>query len=189
VKDSLVIVVMALSAGGIGACAPDGPDGTAASASFAVPADGDRVAGGVAVDMLADHIKIEKAGDVHVRAGHFHVIADARCVDPGDAIVEDVDHVHFGKGQTTGTVYLGPGTHELCLQVGDGVHEALDVTDTVTVEVGVTDQDEWCAVVAEVDRAAADAALAPLFESMSESEGMPVAEAWILDACGVAIDD
>lgn len=28
---------------------------------------------------------------------------------------------------------------------------ALDTTDTVTVEVGITDRDEWCAVAGEVD--------------------------------------
>lgn len=47
----------------------------------------------------------------------------------------DTDYVHFGRGQSDGTVYLEAGTHELCLQVGDGTHVALDVTDTVTVEV------------------------------------------------------
>lgn len=30
-------------------------------------------------------------------------------------------------------------------------HVALDVTDTITVEVGITDRDQWCAVVGETD--------------------------------------
>ena len=48
-------------------------------------------------------------------------------------------------------IYLEPGVHELCLQVGDGIHTALDVTDSVTVTVGITTLDQWCAVIEEVD--------------------------------------
>ena len=59
--------------------------------------------------------------------------------------------MHFGGGQTDGVIYLEPGTHELCLQVGDGVHIALDITDQATVEVGITDRAQWCAVIDEVD--------------------------------------
>ena len=101
--------------------------------------------------MVAQGITIEEAGEVKDGAGHFHVIADAGCVDAGDAITKDADHVHFGKGQTSGTIYLEPGRHELCLQVGDGVHTALDITDTVKVTVGIGDQSEWCSVIGEVD--------------------------------------
>ena len=59
--------------------------------------------------------------------------------------------MHFGGGQTDGVIYLEPGTHELCLQVGDGVHLALDITDQATVEVGITDLAQWCAVIDDVD--------------------------------------
>ncbi len=145
-----VIVGIALSVGGLGACGSDGAD-SGATAEFSAPADGATVAGGVAVEMVAQGITIEEAGEANAGAGHFHVIADAGCVDVGDAITKDGDHVHFGKAQTSGTVYLEPGSHDLCLQIGDGVHEALEVTDTVTVEVGIGSQDEWCAVAGEVD--------------------------------------
>jgi hypothetical protein len=119
--------------------------------SFVSPADGDHVAGAVALEMEADGLTIEPAGEVRDGAGHFHVIADDGCVEPGAAVAKDADHVHFGKGQSEGTIYLGPGTHELCLQPGDGAHVALDVTDRITIEVGVTSQEEWCAVIEEVD--------------------------------------
>ncbi len=145
-----VIVGIALSVVGLSACGSDGAD-SGATAEFSAPADGATIAGGVAVEMMAQRITIEEAGEVNAGAGHFHVIADAGCVDAGEAIAKDGDHVHFGKAQTSGTIYLEPGSHDLCLQVGDGVHEALDVTDTVTVEVGIGRLDEWCAVVGEVD--------------------------------------
>ncbi len=128
-----------------------GDDAKNATVSFSGPADGAAVAGGVALAMTADGITIEEAGEVHDGAGHFHVIADDGCVAPGEALARDADHVHFGKGQTEGKIYLEPGTHELCLQAGDGAHVALDATDTVTVEVGIGDRDQWCAVVGEVD--------------------------------------
>ena len=100
---------------------------------------------------LADGVAIEPAGEAHDGAGHFHVIADAGCVATGDAIAKDADHVHVGSGASTTTIYLAPGEHTLCLQVGDGVHTALAITDTVQVEVGIADRKEFCDVLAEVD--------------------------------------
>jgi hypothetical protein len=79
------------------------------------------------------------------------VIADAGCVDVGEPVAKDADHLHFGKGQTEGKIYLEPGTHELCLQPGDGVHAALAPTDTVTVDVGISSREELCAVIKDVD--------------------------------------
>jgi hypothetical protein len=131
------------------ACGIQGDD--AAAASFAAPEDGARVAGAVALQMTADGITIEKAGEVREDAGHFHVIADDGCGEKGAAVPKDADHVHFGGGQAEGAIYLAPGTHELCLQVGDGAHVALGITDTVEVTVGIGDRDDWCAVIREVD--------------------------------------
>lgn len=146
-----VIAGVALTVVGLVACGSDAADESGPTAEFSSPADGATVAGGVAVEMVAKGITIEEAGEATAGAGHFHVIADAGCLDAGQAITKDGDHIHFGKAQTSGTIYLESGSHDLCLQVGDGVHEALDVTDTVTVEIGIGSQDEWCAVVGEVD--------------------------------------
>jgi hypothetical protein len=139
-----------LIAGG-GTAAATADDESEATVAFASPADGESIAGSVPLAMTADGITIEAAGEVHSGAGHFHVIADAGCVSAGDSIIRDADHVHFGAGQDEGVIYLEPGVHELCLQVGDGIHTALDVTDSVTVTVGITTLDEWCAVIEEVD--------------------------------------
>lgn len=128
-----------------------GDDETAASVSLTSPSDGGTVAGSVELAMAVEGFTIEEAGEVNDDAGHFHVIADAGCLDAGAAIGKDADHVHFGGGQSDGVVYLGPGEHELCLQVGDGVHSALDLTDTISVTVAISDQDEWCSVMAELD--------------------------------------
>ncbi len=130
---------------------PDDSGEHEGSAAFAEPVDGASMAGGVALEMTAHGVTIEEAGEVHEGAGHFHVIADAGCVAEGESIVRDADHVHFGAGQSEGMIYLEPGTHELCLQVGNGVHLALDITDSVTIDVGIDSLDEWCAVIEEVD--------------------------------------
>ena len=147
------LVVLAAACGDTDDTASDQPaeqvDGP--TVSFSKPADGAHVAGGVLVEMVADGITIEPAGEVHEGAGHFHVIADDGCVDPGSAVPKDADHIHFGKAQTSGTIYLGPGEHDLCLQPGDGIHVALEPTDRITVDVGVRDRDEWCGVIKEVD--------------------------------------
>jgi hypothetical protein len=123
----------------------------AASVSFASPTDGEHVAGTVGLTMAAEGITIEAAGEVHEGAGHFHVIADRGCLAAGESIVKDADHVHFGGGQSEGMIYLEPGTHELCLQVGDGVHIANDLTATVSVDVGVDNTEEWCSVIGQID--------------------------------------
>lgn len=141
------VVCLALVASAVAACgADDGP-----TATFVTPAAGATIAGSVEVEMAAEGITIEEAGEARSGAGHFHVIADAGCVSEGEGIAKDADHVHFGKGQTGGRIYLEPGTHELCLQVGDGIHQALDITDRRTIEVGITDEDGLCDVVTEID--------------------------------------
>ncbi len=143
----------------LAACGDEQTDG--ARVSFTQPADGATVAGGLAVEMSAEGITIEEAGEVHGNAGHFHVIADHGCVAPGETVTRDADHVHFGGGQAEGTIYLEPGTHELCLQPGDGAHAALDATDTVTVTIDITGAEQWCAVVGELE---------DLFDSVDASD-------------------
>jgi hypothetical protein len=141
----LVLVAVTVAA----ACgSSDEPD---VSVTLTSPVAGEAVAGGVSLDMAAEGITIEPAGEARDDAGHFHVVADDGCIDEGEVIPKDADHVHFGGGQSTGVVYLESGRHELCLQVGDGTHMALPPTDRVTIEVGIDSRDEWCAVVGEVD--------------------------------------
>jgi len=143
------MAICAAVAMSVAACGDDDPDD--ATVSFREPADGVTVAGRVQLSMGADGIIIEEAGEVRDGAGHFHVIADDGCVEPGQAVPRDADHVHFGAGQAEGTIYLEPGIHELCLQAGDGGHIALDATDTVTVDVGISNRDQWCTVSDELD--------------------------------------
>lgn len=126
-------------------------DDDSASVSFVAPSGGESIAGSVAFELEAEGVTVEPAGEARDGSGHFHVVADAGCVEVGEAIPRDVDHVHLGQGEPDGVIYLGPGSHELCVQFGDGVHVAQDLTDTVSVEVGIEDQEQWCEVIDEVD--------------------------------------
>ena len=102
---------------------------------FAQPLDGSSVPVPVPVAMRAEGLVIEPADPVRDGAGHFHVVIDAACVEPGQTIPADATHVHFGKGQTEATLDLEAGEHTLCLQAGDGAHRAVGATDRVTVAV------------------------------------------------------
>lgn len=106
-----------------------------AKASISAPMDGATVARRFVVEMAATGIDIEAAGQVRDGAGHFHVMVDAPCVEPGEVVPKDDQHLHFGNGQTEAQLFLEPGDHELCLQVADGAHTALDVTEEISVTV------------------------------------------------------
>ena len=108
-----------------------------AAVSFVEPATGATVTSPVKVKMQATNFTIEPAGEVKPGAGHFHIIVDAAggCLPPGEVIPNDATHLHYGKAQTEAELMLAPGSHSLCLQVGDGAHTALDLTDTITITV------------------------------------------------------
>jgi hypothetical protein len=128
----LAIAIVVVAGVGLGACGDD--DDT--SVAFASPKDGAEVSSPVTVEMTANGITIEPAGAVKDNAGHFHVLVDVGCKDAGETIpVDTPGYNHFGKAQTSAELPLDPGEHKLCLQVGDGVHTALDETDEITITV------------------------------------------------------
>lgn len=107
-----------------------------ASVSFGSPEDGDEVSNPVRVRMEAGGVTIEPASaGVHENAGHFHIMIDAECVEEGQVIPNDDAHRHYGMAQTEAELTLPPGEHNLCLQVGDGNHVALPLTDTIEITV------------------------------------------------------
>lgn len=124
---------------GLAGCSGDeyrnGVDSDAA-VSFTVP-DGETDPASSAVQWQANAqgVTIEEAGEVNEGAGHLHVLIDTDPVDAGETIPNDESHVHYGTGQTDGVLELEPGDHTLVLQVADGAHTAMPLTDTVDVSV------------------------------------------------------
>ncbi|MGH9034608.1 MAG: DUF4399 domain-containing protein [Acidimicrobiia bacterium] len=106
-----------------------------ATVKFLEPVDGAKVTGLVKVRMEATGFTIEPAGEVKPAAGHFHIIVDGDCVAVGGVIPKDDKNLHYGMAQTEAELTLAAGRHTLCLQAGDGAHQALDLTDKVTIEV------------------------------------------------------
>ena len=139
VRMGLVVASLALVAAACGDTEPPEDEGhdeaSGPSVSFASPDDGAEVANPVAVRFATHEFTLEPAGEVHEHAGHLHVMIDVPCVEPGQPIPRDAQHVHFGKGQTEGKLDLEAGEHQLCLQAGDGAHTALAMTDEITVKV------------------------------------------------------
>jgi hypothetical protein len=132
----------ATACGGAGA-ANRTADGTLTVKS---PAADAKVAWPAKVALVAKGVTIEPVGDAQVRdgSGHYHVMVDTDCVKKGEVIPKDADHIHFGKGATTLSLgALAPGRHELCIQVGDGLHAALDATTSVTITVGAITEKAW----------------------------------------------
>lgn len=105
---------------------------------FAAPQDGSIVGPTFDVEMVANGLTIEPAGEIHDGAGHFHILVDTDFIPAGELLPFDESHLHFGKGQLSTTLELEPGVHVLRLQFANGAHIALDgeqYHDTITVTV------------------------------------------------------
>ena len=105
------------------------------SVAIVEPAADAQVASPVVVKLAAFNFAVEPAGEVRDRAGHLHVMVDVPCVEVGQVIPKDDQHVHLGDGSVETSLTLAPGAHTICVQAGDGQHTALDVTREVTFTV------------------------------------------------------
>ena len=88
--------------------------------------------------MSADGLDIEPAGSAREGAGHFHLLIDASCDEPGAVTSADATHLRLEDGSDEVDVPLDAGDHTLCLQAADGSHAALASTDEVTVHVAAS---------------------------------------------------
>lgn len=139
-RNSRAIVAVFLAAAALTGCRSADSDGDASQASgdlmeatqgtslvrFASPADGATVPATFGVEMAAEGITIEPAGEIRDNSGHFHIVIDAPFVDAGQVIPTDENHLHFGTGATSAEITLSPGQHTLRLQVANGAHIAYD---------------------------------------------------------------
>lgn len=133
IRFRLALVALVVSSTFVAAC---GSDGGGARVFFVTPTDGATVVSPVAVEMAVDGFVLEPAASgVNEGRGHLHIIIDRPCVEPRLTVPPDEQHLHFGRGQTTATLDLGPGDHFLCLQAADGSHTALPYTDTIEITV------------------------------------------------------
>ena len=70
--------------------------------------------------------------------GHHHLIVDGpKSLKSGEVIPFDDTHLHYGKGQTDGSVELGPGKHRLTLQFANAAHKSYGAGYSKSIEVTV----------------------------------------------------
>lgn len=99
------------------------------------PQDGATVTSPFRVRVSTDHVALAPAGRTLDGEGHWHVMVDGDCLEAGEVIPKDDSHLHVGSGEDHAEFDLAPGVHDLCVQLGDGFHVAVAVTDVVRVNV------------------------------------------------------
>lgn len=89
---------------------------------FISPQDGATLTNPVPIRFGLKGMGIAPAGVAMQNTGHHHLLIDTALPPSDQPVPADLQHVHFGKGQTEATVTLAPGTHRLQLLLGDHLH-------------------------------------------------------------------
>ncbi len=150
VRDAVSAVVAGLAILTIGACSDAQPAASSdqpqlsdalafrhedPTISISNLADGDVVTSPLRVDVVTDGVTLVPAGSTRDGHGHWHLLIDRGCQGPGEPIPSDSTSHSVDTGADSLTVELPPGQHELCAQLGDGFHVAVDITDTIVIDV------------------------------------------------------
>ena len=113
------------------------PSPSGAKVFIVEPKDGATVKSPVTVKFGVEGMKVVPAGTDEPDSGHHHLLIDTK-VDDSTAIPADAQHIHYGKGQTEGTIELSPGKHTLKDVFADKSHVPFDPpvqSDVVTITV------------------------------------------------------
>jgi hypothetical protein len=68
------------------------------------------------------NMSVSPAGIDRQNAGHHHLLIDTDLPPLDEPIPNDLNHLHFGAGETEAEITLTPGTHTLQLLMGDKDH-------------------------------------------------------------------
>jgi hypothetical protein len=120
----------------------DAAEAAVARVYIAGPANGATVTSPVTIEFGIDGYNLAPAGTYENGTGHHHLLVDTE-LPPLDApIPADDNHLHYGKGQTSGVLELEPGDHTLQLLLGDGnhvPHSTALISDPIVITVVVED--------------------------------------------------
>lgn len=102
------------------------------------PANNSQVSSPVKIKFAVKGILIAPAGVNKHKAGHYHLLVNAKNpIDVDKAIPRDKHHLHFDQGETETSLILSPGKHNLQLVVGDEEHEPFEqlISKKITIYV------------------------------------------------------
>lgn len=99
------------------------------------PADGATVTSPFVLRVSVDGFHTVASGATNDGEAHVHLLVNQPCLPTGTVIPADVKHIHWGDGSEYGVMELPSGTHELCVQLGDGFHAAVAVSQMITINV------------------------------------------------------
>ena len=133
----LIILILALCAFSVHAqertLAPEN-----AELYFISPADGATLSNPITVHFGLRNMGVAPAGIKYDGSGHHHLLVDTELPSLDFPIINDANHLHFGKGQTEATLELAPGEHTLQLLLGDFAHiphEPAVMSERITITV------------------------------------------------------
>ncbi len=114
-----------------------------ASVSFVEPEDGDTVETPVTFVFETDGFDLASVEeDPAVGEGHLHVMAEEDCFEdgeiipgPADDLEEDNEVWHLSDGGDEAEIEIDPGEYDVCVQIGDTLHQAFGETDEITITV------------------------------------------------------
>lgn len=117
---------------------PRTPSPSGARAFFVSPADGATVSNPVKIEFGIEGMELAKAGNNKLNSGHHHLIVDAGMPDESLPIPANDNYIHFGDASSSVELTLDPGSHTLCLLLGDHLHIPHDppvISEMITIIV------------------------------------------------------
>ena len=99
--------------------------------------DGDVLSSPFTLEFGVEGYDLAPSGSIGERVGHHHLLVNRDSILEGVVIPSDVNHIHFGNGETKGTIELEPGSYLLTLQFADGAHRSFGEKMSESVEITV----------------------------------------------------
>jgi hypothetical protein len=116
---------------------PSPPD---AAVYFIYPSDGERIYPNSTIRFGLRNMGVAPAGVVKPNTGHHHLMIDVETPPLDRPLPSDLNHIHFGNGQTEKKITLSPGEHTLQLILADDHHIPHDppvISERIKVTVKV----------------------------------------------------
>jgi len=99
--------------------------------------DGNVLSSPLNLEFGVQGFELARSGIVGERFGHHHLLVNRDSVMEGVIIPKNVNHMHFGNGETRGTIEVEAGSYLLTLQFSDGIHRSFGEKMSESVEITV----------------------------------------------------